>query len=212
MQGARRSSEVRQAELIDAALHIIATEGIAALSTRSLAERVGLSSGALFRHFASLDALLAAVVARVATVLDGTYPPAGLAPHARLLKFIEARSHAVGQQVGIFRLVVSEQFSLALPPAAAATLAGCVQKSQAFVLACLREGQLAGEFRADLPPAALAVVVMGTIQMLALNASAGRIMTSTASADLVRTSLMMLLTPDVPPASATQSKRKRSKV
>jgi AcrR family transcriptional regulator len=64
----RRASPVRQTELVDAALQIIATQGIAALSTRSLATAVGLSSGAIFRHFASLAALLDAVVARVEVV------------------------------------------------------------------------------------------------------------------------------------------------
>ena len=58
MGDVRRTSEVRQVELTDAALHIIATRGIGAVSTRSLAEQVGLSSGAIFRHFASLDAVL----------------------------------------------------------------------------------------------------------------------------------------------------------
>jgi len=41
----RGSTEVRQVELTDAALHIIATRGIAALPTRRVAgSRLGLSS------------------------------------------------------------------------------------------------------------------------------------------------------------------------
>jgi AcrR family transcriptional regulator len=142
----RRSSEVRQLELTDAALHIIATRGITALSTRSLAEQVGLSSGAIFRHFASLDALLDAVVARVEAVLDSTYPPRELPARERLQRFVEARSAAVGDQVGILRLVLSEQFLLALPKDGSARLSSCVQKTRNFVRTCLREGQ------ADLPP------------------------------------------------------------
>jgi Bacterial regulatory proteins, tetR family len=47
--GRRRSSSERQVELTDAALRIVATRGIAALSTRSVAEERGLTSGALFR-------------------------------------------------------------------------------------------------------------------------------------------------------------------
>ena len=111
----RRTSLDRQVELTDAALHIIATKGIAALSTRSLAAQVGLSSGAIFRHFASLEALLDAVVTRVEAVLESTYPPSTLPPVERLERFVEARSTAVGNQLGILRLVLSEQFLLALP-------------------------------------------------------------------------------------------------
>ena len=134
----RRTSEDRQIELTDAALHIIATKGITALSTRSLAAEVGLSTGAIFRHFASLEALLDTVVARVEAVLESTYPPSTLPAVERLERFIEARSTAVGNHLGILRLVLSEQFLLALPESGSVRLAACVQTTRAFVLECVR--------------------------------------------------------------------------
>lgn len=201
----RRTSEVRQVELTDAALHIIATRGITALSTRSLAEEVGLSSGAIFRHFASLDALLEAVVARVEFVLDSTYPPSELPARERLERFVEARTTAVGNQVGILRLVVSEQFLLALPKSASTRLSSCVQKTRAFVIECVREGQSAGELRADIEASALAVVVMGTMQMLALSTASS--LQRTAEAHVVRGGLLALLQP---PALHRSKNRKRS--
>lgn len=174
MAETRRSTEDRQAELIDAALRIIATRGITALSTRALAAEVGLSTGAIFRHFATLDALLVGVVERVEAVLAATYPSAELAPLARLDAFVEARSTAVGNQLGILRLMLSDQFLLALPEAGSARLEGCVQRSRAFVLACLREGQACGAVRSDVSAEALAPVVMGTVQMLALSGAGVR--------------------------------------
>jgi AcrR family transcriptional regulator len=144
VRSTRRSSEDRQVELTNAALHIIATQGIAALTTRNLAAEVGLSTGAIFKHFASIEVLLGAVVARVEAVLDATYPPATLPPVERLARFVEARSTAVGNQLGILRLVVSEQFQLALPQRGSARLAACVQRTRAFVLACMRDGQATG--------------------------------------------------------------------
>ena len=167
----RRSSEVRRVELVDAALHIIATQGIAALSTRRLAAQVGLSSGAIFRHFASLEALLEALVTRVEVVLEATYPERQLPPRERLERFIDARSAAVGAQVGILRLVVSEQFRLALPEGCSGRLELCVKRSRDFILSCLREGQASGEFREDIDADALATIVIGTIQTLASSAS-----------------------------------------
>lgn len=187
----RRTSEVRQAELTDAALHLIATQGITALSTRNLAAHVGLSTGAIFRHFASLEALLDAVVARVEAVLEATYPAAALPPSERLERFIEARSTAVGNQLGILRLVLSDQFLLALPKAGSARLAEAVQRTRAFVLECLREGQRTGELRADLPAETLVPIVMGTIQMLALSTSKAK--QRDAEARAVQSSLLALL-------------------
>ena len=198
MGDVRRSSEVRQVELTDAALHIIATRGIGAVSTRSLAEQVGLSSGAIFRHFASLDALLDAVVARVEEVLESTYPPSDLPPLERLQRFVEARSAAVGSQVGIMRLVLSEQFLLSLPKSGSARLSSCVQKTRGYVRDVLREGQETGELRADVDASVLAVVVMGTVQMLAISSSHGH---GATEARAVREGLMALLQPVVPPRS-----------
>jgi len=198
----RRSSEVRQVELTDAALHIIANQGIAALSTRSLAKHVGLSSGAIFRHFASIDALLDAVVARVEAVLEATYPPRELPPLERLERFVEARTSAVGKQVGIPRLVLSEQFLLALPKGGSARLSACVLKTQAFVRECLRKGQEAGAFRSDIDAGALAIVVMGTMRMLALFTSRQ----SATEARAVQDTLFTLLAPPETPRSASGKK------
>lgn len=196
----RRSTEARQVELTDAALHIIATRGIAALSTRALAEAVGLSSGAIFRHFASIDALLSAVVARVEEVLEATYPPPELTAGAALAHFVDARTAAAGEQLGILRLVVSEQFLLALPEAGSARLTSCVQRSREFVTRSIREGQAAGGFRTDVEAEALATIVLGTIQMLALLvASEGE---RAAKARAVRAGLFVLLS--APAAAGTR--------
>jgi AcrR family transcriptional regulator len=204
----RRSSEVRQVELTDAALHIIATKGIAAVTTRSLAEHVGLTSGAIFRHFPSIEALLDAVVARVEAVLDSTYPPSDLPPRERLEKFVAARSAAIGGQLGIVRLVLSEQFLLALPEGGSARLTACVQKTRDFLRQCIREGQAAGEMRDDVDADALAVVVMGTTQLLALSAAALRQRASEAQA--VRDALATLLRPPVARAKSRKKKGRRS--
>lgn len=174
MADARRTSEVRQAELTDAALRIIATQGIAALSTSSLAREVGLSTGAIFRHFSTLEALLDAVVARVEAVLSSSYPDPDLPAMERLERFIENRSVAVGEQLGILRLVLSEQFHLALPRGGSARLSACIDQTRAFITTCLREGQSTGEVRTDLSAESLTPIVMGTVQMLALSTSKAR--------------------------------------
>lgn len=201
----RRTSEDRRVELTDAALRIIATKGIAALNTRTLAAEVGLSTGAIFRHFASLEALLDAVVARVETVLEATYPPKTLPPVERLERFIEARGTAVGAQLGILRLVLSEQFLLALPKGSSRRLSGCVKKTRAFVSECLRDAQATGDVRDDLPVETLAPIVMGTVQMLALSPVRAR--RRRAETRAVLSSLLELLSP---PSRTHPSSRRRS--
>lgn len=189
----RRKSEDRQVELADAALRIIATKGIAALSTRSLAAEVGLSTGAIFKHFASLEALLDAVVGRVESVLEATFPDPGLPPLERLERFVAARSSAVGKQLGILRLVLSDQVSLAMTKGGSERLAACVARTRAFLRACIAEGQAQGTIRGDVPEAALTAVVMGTVQVLAL--ANGKVKERELEAKAVREGLLTLLTP-----------------
>ena len=193
MSEARRPTTVRQSELVAAALDIIATRGIAALTTRALAERVGLSTGAIFKHFASLEALLLAVVAHVAEVLASTFPDPSLPAVERLARFVERRSQAVAGSSGIQQLMLSEQFLLALPAEGAATLERCADDSRRFVHRCVEEGQAAGGIRADLPAPAVTLVVMGTAQMLARMRTKRRL--PAAEARRVLDTLMAMLAP-----------------
>jgi len=207
MTEGRRASEVRQVELVDAALHIIATRGIAELTTRSLALHVGLSSGAIFRHFASIEALLDAVVSRVEAVLESTYPPATLPPLERLERFVEARSTTVGNQLGILRLVLSEQFVLALPKGGSERLAACRRKTLAFVRRCLEEGQSNGEVRTDVEAIPLSIIVMGTIQALALSTTAPRV--HEVQSREVRTTIVHLIRAHEPAKKPDSDSRKK---
>lgn len=164
----RRPTELRRPQLADAALHIVATRGIAALSTRTLAEAVGLSSGALFKHYPSRDALLLGMAERVQELLEATYPDAALPPRVRLERLARARLSLVADSAGVLTLVLSEQFALALPQDALRVLREAVGQTHRFVACALQQGQREGSIRADVCPRALALLYLGALQMTAL--------------------------------------------
>ena len=60
----------RRAQIVDATLSLLATTPVARITTRQIAEQVGISQPALFRHFESREALLSAVVDRARTALQ----------------------------------------------------------------------------------------------------------------------------------------------
>ena len=62
-QTLRKPSVERREEIAAAALRLIGERGRTALTTANLASELGLSSGALFRHFATLDDVLRGAVA-----------------------------------------------------------------------------------------------------------------------------------------------------
>jgi AcrR family transcriptional regulator len=200
---ARLSTVERREQITDATLELIARHGIASLSTRRVATAVGLTTGALFRHFSSLDAILESVADRVVELLRSTHPPAELPPLERLALFFEARSALAIERSAIPRLVLSEQFSHALPERARRALRRAVRDTHALTEELLREGQRSGVVRDDVGPEALAHIVIGAIQMFALHA---RLRTrGGVGAEGLRSALLRLLEP--PSASARRKRR-----
>lgn len=76
------SRELMRAEILDAAQHIIRTQGLEALSLRALAKSVGVTAPALYEYFPNKDAMLKALfvqgsnvmLARMAQVIGETAP------------------------------------------------------------------------------------------------------------------------------------------
>jgi AcrR family transcriptional regulator len=169
----RRPTAVRREEIAEAALRIIEHDGIVALTTATLARAVGLSTGALFRHFESRDAILEEVAKHAELLLRGALPDPALPPGVRLERFMDARSAVAGRNAGVLRLMTSEQFTLALPAAAKRRLRAIAAETRAQVVQTLAEGQQQGVFRDDQPAAALAIIVLGTLKMLAFSAATG---------------------------------------
>lgn len=58
MPGARADSESRRRQILDAAQHVAARRGLDHLTVRQVAAQAGLSSGLVFFHFHSKEALL----------------------------------------------------------------------------------------------------------------------------------------------------------
>ena len=58
----RKSANVRQEEIKKAVLSIIYRDGLKNLSTRKLATEVGISEGAIFRHFDTKSDIILAII------------------------------------------------------------------------------------------------------------------------------------------------------
>ncbi len=55
---ARLDTETRQIQIKKAVLEIISTEGLSKLSTRNVADKIGVSEGTIFRHFKTKKAII----------------------------------------------------------------------------------------------------------------------------------------------------------
>jgi AcrR family transcriptional regulator len=165
-QTLRKPSVERREEIAAAALRLIGERGRTAMTTANLASELGLSSGALFRHFATLDDVLRGAVALGIRRIEATFPDETLPPLERLLALARRRVQVLGRDPGLAWLVRSDEVHLTLPEDALAELRRLVARSKRFLLGAIREGTAEGSIRDDIEPEILLVPVMGTIHAL----------------------------------------------
>lgn len=163
----RKPAAERREEILGAVCRIIGESGLSSLTTTVLAGRVGVTSGALFRHFASRDEILDGAVSYALARIGATYPDPALSPLERLLALGRNRIALFRAEPGIAWLLRSEEASLSLPPHAVARLREQVDRSGRYLLDTIREGVAEGTIRADIEPEHLRIIVMGTIHALA---------------------------------------------
>lgn len=96
--------------IVDAALVVVTEEGVEALTMQRLAQELGYAIGALYRYFASKDALLMALQRRVLELLAQDLAAAD----ARAVAHLE-RSQASAEAAALTRLVVATRVYETLP-------------------------------------------------------------------------------------------------
>ncbi len=107
----RKSTKIRKEEIKRAVLNIIYTEGLGKLSTRNLAEKVGISEGAIFRHFNSKAEIIHAILEDIRKELQDELRriAIGVEPATeRLKKFLFAHIRYLEEHKGITILLFSE--------------------------------------------------------------------------------------------------------
>ncbi len=162
----RKPTATRKEEIIRAVLKIVGRRGMAALTTTALAKEVGVTSGALFRHFHSRDEMLLETVRHAAERIARTFPDPNLPPLERLLALAQNRVRLLGADPGLAWFLRSEQAYLAIPEEGVEILRTIVARSRKFMLAALKEGVAGGEIRGDIDAETLLVPVVGTIHAL----------------------------------------------
>ena len=90
---------------------MIAEHGLGRFTALAVAEQVGLTDAALFRHFASMDAIVLGAIDRVEELLFEGFPPEGADPLDRLGGFFRRRAAVIRMNPGIARLFASEELS-----------------------------------------------------------------------------------------------------
>jgi AcrR family transcriptional regulator len=210
----RKPTADRRQEIAQAVLRIIGERGLTSLTTAAIAAEIGVTNGALYRHFSSLDEILVETVRQGVVKIESTFPDPALPPIERLLALARSRVRLLGDDPGLVWLLRSEQAYLALPQDAVGLLRGIVRRSRAFVLGTLRDGATDGSIRDDIEPELLLVPVVATIHAVIGRSPAqrGRSRGSQPDPERVLLALARLLAPPgAAPSAGSRSARSRTR-
>ena len=149
---------------MQAALDLLAQDGLGAVTTRNIAGRIGLTEGALFRHFASKQAILVASLDHLESLLFEPMQGApGQGPLGLLERFFRRRVELVSGPTALGHLVFSEQLVHATGETGRQRIRAWRARSAAFVRTCLDSLAAAGRLRHGLTAEALVSVVQGQV-------------------------------------------------
>jgi len=161
-------ADERRAVTVEAVIELAATQNPGEITTAAIAKHMGLTQGALFRHFPSKDAILQAVMEWVAERLLARVDKAAQAaasPLAALEAMFMAHIDFVAQHPGVPRMLFGELQRAVDTPAKrmARTL---IDRYGKRLSTLIEQGKERGELAREVDTAAAATLFIGTIQGL----------------------------------------------
>ena len=166
----RLPTQARQAEIVNAALRLAQTTSPATITTTDLAQAMGLSQGALFKHFASKDAIWLAVMEWVTENLLGELEAAATStdqPIRALQNVFDAHVNFVVNHSGVPRVIFHELQAAADSPLKQ-QVRRLMQSYRQLLVRLLGTAVQRGEAPAGLDTAAAATLFMGIVQGLVM--------------------------------------------
>jgi len=163
-------AEERRAATVQAVVDLAAEQNPAEITTTAIADRMGLTQGALFRHFPSKEAILEATMSWVSERLLARVDKAAegaAAPAAALEAMFMAHIDFVARHPGVPRMLFGElqRPGETLPKRMVQTL---IRQYEQRLRRLMEVGKAQGELSAELNVDAAAVLFIGTIQGLVM--------------------------------------------
>jgi len=162
----RKPTDVRQREIVDAGMRIIALQGARHFTAKNIATEIGTTSGAIFRHFATMDVIADAVIDRMEAMLFEEFPPDDPDPLKRLELFFKDRVRVILDNQPISRMLLSDHFGQIAGPERTRRVEGFKVRSREFVKECLTNASEEGLLGTAEPEESL-ILVSGAILALA---------------------------------------------
>jgi AcrR family transcriptional regulator len=163
-------ADERRAITVEAVVALAAEQNPSEITTTAIAQRMGVTQGALFRHFPSKDAILQAVMEWVAARLMSRLDEAAggvPSPLAALEAMFMAHVEFVAEHPGVPRMLFGElqRAEATVPKRLAQTL---IKRYSGRLHRLIEAGKAAGEVATEIDTTAAATLFIGTVQGLVM--------------------------------------------
>ncbi|MBZ0112485.1 MAG: TetR/AcrR family transcriptional regulator [Thermoanaerobaculia bacterium] len=160
----------RKEEIVDRAFEIALESGFAGLRMRLLAERVGVTEGALYRHFSNKEAILLALAARIEgrllVPIRKIASGAEDSPREKLEKILRHHVRTLIETRSLPLLLVGEA-SFSEHEELRLRMGGIISSYQSILSTLV--GQVGGQGEGELEPREMALLLMGLPAAVALS-------------------------------------------
>lgn len=171
----KKSTRVRKEEIVQAALAVVGTKGVRALTIAAIADSAGMSEANIYRHFSGKSEIFSAlsdfigssVMGKAATIAAGSRRPL-----EKLETIYFSHIAIIAEHPGVPRFIFSEDVHLGHPDLAknlVMRIGNYVETISGVIAAGVQEGAL----KQEILPRETALTMLGMIQFVALRHTIG---------------------------------------
>lgn len=160
----------RQIEIIKSATKLIGFKGIQNLTTKNLAEDMGFSEPALYRHFKNKTEILQSVLEFYRTQLKdslGGLFGEKLSGIDKLRRIMDFQFNHLSRNPAIIMVIFSET-SFQFDKKLSIVVSKIMEQKKKYLIRIIEAGQEEGNIRVDLSAEQIAVIIMGSMRFKVL--------------------------------------------
>ena len=159
-------SEIRRHQIVQTARKIVATQGMSSLTMQELAKEVGVSEGAIYKHFKGKDEILLVLIQEIERTLleavaDSARPHDGALDQLRHL--LQRHFSSLERRHGVSFVVIAEALRFGDPPVKQATRQ-MVERYLDLITSILKSAAKVGEIDSESDVRAAALMYFGMVQ------------------------------------------------
>lgn len=163
----RKPAAERKAQIVDEAMRLAAELGPDRMTTQKLADAVGITQAAIFRHFPNKSEIWQAVADRICSVLPAKILESDAPPLDRVRAIVQRQFEFIVKTPSIPAILYSRELH-AENEALRKQFSAMLTRRQQLFAGLFKAASEAGDIRPDLDPEDAALLVLAFIQGIAM--------------------------------------------